>query len=57
MSPLHANFIVVAPGSRAADVRALVERCRDAVAEASGVHLDEEIVYLGDWDHSRESER
>ena len=37
------------PGSRAADVRALVDRCRDAVAEASGVRLDEEIVYLGDW--------
>jgi len=50
VSPLHANFIVAAPGSRAADVRALVERCREAVAQASGVRLDEEIVYLGDWE-------
>lgn len=57
VSTLHANFIVVAPGSRAADVRALVERCRAAVADASGVRLDEEIVYLGEWDQSRESER
>jgi UDP-N-acetylmuramate dehydrogenase len=57
VSPLHANFIVVAPGSRAADVRALVDRCRAAVVDASGVTLDEEIVYLGQWDHSRESER
>jgi UDP-N-acetylmuramate dehydrogenase len=56
VSPLHANFIVAAPGSRAADVRALVERCRDAVSQASGVRLDEEIVYLGAWDDSRESE-
>ena len=50
VSPLRANFIVAAPGSRAADVRALVERCREAVAQASGVRLDEEIVYLGDWE-------
>jgi UDP-N-acetylmuramate dehydrogenase len=50
VSPLHANFIVAAPGSRAADVRALVERCRETVVQASGVRLDEEIVYLGDWD-------
>lgn len=57
VSALHANFIVVAPGSRAADVRALVDRCRTAVVDAYGVRLDEEIVYLGDWDHSRESER
>ena len=57
VSPLHANFIVVAPGSRAADVRALVERCRAAVSDASGVRLDEEIVYLGQWDRERESER
>ena len=57
VSSLHANFIVVAPGSRAADVRALVERCRTAVADASGVQLHEEIVYLGQWDHSQERER
>ena len=56
VSPLHANFIVVAPGSRATDVRTLIERCRDAVATASGVYLDDEIVYLGAWDGSRESE-
>ena len=46
VSSLHANFIVVAPGSRAADVRALVDTCRAAVVAASGVRLDEEIVYL-----------
>lgn len=57
VSPLHANFIVVTPGSRAADVRALIERCRTAVVQSSGVCLHEEIVYLGAWDHSRESER
>jgi UDP-N-acetylmuramate dehydrogenase len=57
VSSLHANFIVVAPGSRAADVRALVDRCRAAVDAAIGIRLDEEIVYLGQWDHSRERER
>ena len=57
VSSLHANFIVVAPGSRAADVRALVEHVPHAVVAASGVRLDEEIVYLGQWDHSRERER
>jgi len=50
VSTLHANFIVVTPGSRAADVRALVDRCREGVAGASGVHLQEEIVYLGEWE-------
>jgi UDP-N-acetylmuramate dehydrogenase len=57
VSTLHANFIVVAPGSSASDVRALVERCRDGVREASGVTLTEEIVYLGDWPPAAEGER
>ncbi len=57
VSPLHANFIVAAPGSTSADVRALVERCRDTVRAATGVQLDEEIVYLGDWSPSQESRR
>lgn len=49
VSTLHANFIVVAPGASAADVRALVDRCQGAVAESTGVRLTEEIVYLGEW--------
>ena len=57
VSTLHANFIVVAPGSSASDVRALVDRCRAAVREGSDVGLIEEIVYLGDWPAAAESDR
>jgi UDP-N-acetylmuramate dehydrogenase len=49
VSPTHANFIVNAGGATAADVRALVERCRAAVRTRFGVELRDEIVYLGDW--------
>jgi UDP-N-acetylmuramate dehydrogenase len=48
VSPTHANFIVNTGGARAAEVRALVERCRAAVLGQFGVALREEIVYLGD---------
>lgn len=57
VSPQHANFIVADAGTRAADVRALVDRCREAVERTHGIRLDEEVVYLGEWDHSHESDR
>jgi UDP-N-acetylmuramate dehydrogenase len=49
VSPTHANFIVNAGAATAADIRALVERCRQAVAETFAVTLSDEIVYLGDF--------
>ena len=49
VSPTHANFIVNDGSATAADIRALVERCRAAVRERFGVELREEIVYLGEW--------
>ena len=49
VSPVHANFIVNDGGATAADVRALVERCRVAVRERFGVELRDEIVYLGEF--------
>ena len=49
VSPSHANFIVNAGTATAADIRALVDRCRQAVAETFAVTLAEEIVYLGDF--------
>jgi UDP-N-acetylmuramate dehydrogenase len=49
VSPTHANFIVNSGTATAADIRALVGRCRQAVAEAFAVTLAEEIVYLGDF--------
>ena len=37
-------------GATAADIRALIERCRSAVRERFGVELREEIVYLGEFE-------
>jgi UDP-N-acetylmuramate dehydrogenase len=50
VSSLHGNFIVNEGSATARDVRALVERCKREVAARFGVHLREEIVYLGDFD-------
>lgn len=49
VSPVHGNFIVHDGTATAADVRTLVERCKREVAERFGVHLREEIVYLGEF--------
>ena len=49
VSPVHANFIVNQGGATAADVRALIERCRQEVFERFGVQLRGEIVYLGEF--------
>ncbi len=50
VSPLHGNFIVRDGAATARDIRALVERCQQGVAERFGVRLREEIVYLGEFD-------
>jgi UDP-N-acetylmuramate dehydrogenase len=50
ISPVHANFFVNEGGATANEVRALIERCRDAVARQFGVALREEIVYLGEFE-------
>ena len=47
VSLTHANFIVNEGGATAAEIRALIERCKRAVQERFGVQLREEIVYLG----------
>jgi UDP-N-acetylmuramate dehydrogenase len=49
VSPRHANFIVNHGRATAADIRALVRRCQQAVADHFGVALLEEIVYLGEF--------
>jgi len=49
VSTLHANFIVVDRGGSAADVRAVGDRVRAAVADAHGVELHYEIEFVGDW--------
>lgn len=50
VSPTHGNFIVHDGRASAADIRGLIERCKDAVATRFGVQLREEIVYLGEFD-------
>ncbi len=47
VSPTHANFIVNTGGASAADIRRLVDRCREAVRERFGISLAEEIVSIG----------
>ena len=47
VSPTHANFIVNDGTATAADIRALIERCKAEVRTRFGVELREEIVYLG----------
>lgn len=47
ISTVHANFIVNVGGARAADVLALIDRARHAVAQASGVELEPEVRIVG----------
>jgi UDP-N-acetylmuramate dehydrogenase len=49
VSEKHANFIVNDRKGTAADVRALIDDVRAAVAAETGVELQEEVVFLGDW--------
>jgi UDP-N-acetylmuramate dehydrogenase len=50
VSSTHANFIITGGAATAADIRALVERCRSAVKDQFGVTLRNEIIYLGEFD-------
>jgi len=52
VSPTHGNFIVNTGGATAADILALVERCRSTVRERFGVELLDEIVLLGEHDRT-----
>jgi UDP-N-acetylmuramate dehydrogenase len=47
VSPTHGNFIVNDGTASAADIRRLIERCREQVRTQFGVDLRDEIVYLG----------
>jgi UDP-N-acetylmuramate dehydrogenase len=50
VSPVHANFITVTPGSRAADVYAVITDVTAAVARSHGVQLETEVVLAGFFD-------
>ena len=49
VSPTHANFIINDGSASAADIRALIERCRAAVQDQFGVTLRNEIIYMGEF--------
>lgn len=45
----HANFIVNLGGARAEEVRALIELARTRVMESTGVALEPEVRFIGEW--------
>jgi UDP-N-acetylmuramate dehydrogenase len=53
VSEKHANFIVNDRKGSASDVRGLIEDVRAAVEAETGIDLEEEVVFLGDWEGSR----
>lgn len=51
VSPQHANFIM-SEGSSANDVKRLIELVKYVVMLKFGVELEEEVVYIGDFDET-----
>ena len=49
VSEKHANFIVNDRKGTASDVRGLVDDVAAAVADGTGITLEAEVVFLGDW--------
>jgi UDP-N-acetylmuramate dehydrogenase len=45
----HANFIVNLGGARADEVRDLIELARSRVMESTGVTLEPEVRFIGEW--------
>jgi UDP-N-acetylmuramate dehydrogenase len=50
ISPKHANFIVNLGGATARDVRHLIVLAREKVYENSGILLEPEVVFAGEFD-------
>jgi UDP-N-acetylmuramate dehydrogenase len=50
ISPRHANFIVNLGAATAADVRRLIAHVQKRVYENSGVLLEPEVLFIGDFD-------
>ncbi len=49
VSELHANFVVNRDGATAADVASLLARVRRTVAERTGVELELEVHFVGEF--------
>ncbi len=50
VSSRHANFIINRGGATADDIRNLAETVKDRVWRQYNVRLEEEVIYVGDWD-------
>ena len=50
ISPSHANIIVNAGNATASDIRSLIEEVKERVYSYYGYRLDEEVIYIGEWD-------
>lgn len=50
ISSRHANFMVNQGHATAAEIRSLANHVQSVVYDRFGVHLEEEVLYLGDWD-------
>lgn len=55
ISPKHANFIVNRGRATAADIRQVAETVKRGVLARFGVHLEEEVLYIGDWETGEEN--
>ena len=53
VSEKHANFIVNDRKGTAADVRGLIDEVGAAVTASTGIVLEPEVVFLGDWSGDR----
>lgn len=56
VSSRHANFFEAEPGTTAQDIYDLVTRVRRRVAVATGIELDPEVKFLGDFANTRDAE-
>lgn len=49
ISRRHANFIINIGGATATEIRELAETAKGRVRDEFGLYLEEEVLYLGDW--------
>ena len=49
VTPRHANIFINAGGATAADVRALIAHCQEAVEQRTGYRLEPEITFVGEF--------
>lgn len=49
VSPKHANFIVNIGGAKATEIDQVIKHVKKTVSEKTKIHLEAEVIYLGDW--------